>query len=116
MKVGDRVQIMSLMDKTGGAMTGRIVCEVPPLRAPHPEAKFVGVNIDSTKYDFDAIDRGTVRDEISFVVKLDLPNPFDAHPPPALPVLVWPKNDSLKVMDEPKTLKPKPKVNKKDKE
>jgi len=114
MKVGDRVQVISLMDKTGGAMTGRIVCVVPALRNPGGDVPSEGIDFDFSKFDCHAIGGGA-RDEVSYLVRLDLPNPFEVHPPPALPVLVWPKNVSLKVMDELKD-KPKPRITKKDKE
>jgi hypothetical protein len=115
MKVGDRVQIMSLMDKTGGAMTGRIRCVVPALRHPGGDVPSEGIDFEFGKYDCHAIGGGA-RDEVSYLVQLELPNPFDVHPPPVLPVLIWPKNDSLKVMDEPKTIKYNSKSKKTSKE
>lgn len=107
MKVGDKVQIMSLQDKTGGAMIGRIRCAVPALRHPGGDVASQGIDFDFGKYDCHAIGGGA-RDEDSWLVELELANPFDMHPPPALPVLIWPKNESIKPMDEEK--KPKPKT------
>lgn len=104
MKIGNRVQITSLMDKTGAFMTGRIRCEVPALRHPGGDTPSEGIEFEFSKYDCHAIGGGA-RDEVSYLVELDLKNPFDIHPPPTLPVLIWPKNDSLKPMQEEKPAK-----------
>jgi len=106
MKVGDRVQIISLMDKTGGAMAGRIRCVVPALRHPGGDTPSEGIAFDFHKYDCHAIGGGA-RDYDSYLVELELKNPFNVHPPPVLPVLIWPKNDSIKPMFEEKPTRQK---------
>ena len=108
MKIGDKVIVTSLISPTGAFMKGTIVCVVPALRHPGGDVSSEGIDFDFSKFDAHAIGGGA-RDTESYLVQLWDKNPFDVHPPPQLPTLIWPKNESIEVVSTIEVTEDKPK-------
>jgi hypothetical protein len=90
MQIGDKVLIKTL------GMEGKIIALVPALVNPKYDKRVV---FDKDAYDINAVS-GRARDEVSCLVMLNGSNPFDVHPPPKKPVVVWPKNESIVIVTE----------------